>query len=139
MAHCIKLISRWECLSQKGNRVREFYLQAMAQLLQSDSLEAARDLIHSISVVAFSKSEGNNDKGLPVVSETCKAQLKTRLAEGVLLCVNEDDHSTEVPKLNEALHTDLKAWVTEICENRLQHIMVTETIFISFQKLSQIS
>lgn len=48
----------------------------MAQLLQSDSLEEARELIHSISVVAFSESEGNDDKGLPVVSETCKAQLK---------------------------------------------------------------
>lgn len=76
VAHCIKLISWWECLRQRGNRVREFYLQAMAQLLQSDTLEDTRELIHSIAVVAFSESEGNDYKGLPVVSETCKTQLK---------------------------------------------------------------
>lgn len=52
VAHCVKLISRWECLRQKGNRVREFYLCPMAQLLQSDSLEDARELIYSIAVVA---------------------------------------------------------------------------------------
>lgn len=116
VAHCIKLISRWECLRQRGNRVREFYLRAMAQLLQSDTLEDARELIHSIAVVAFSESEGNDDKGFPVVSETCKTHLKRRFSDVVLPCASEDDHLTEVTGIEETLHTDLKTWVTEICE-----------------------
>ncbi|CAJ0947961.1 unnamed protein product [Ranitomeya imitator] len=104
VAHCIKLISRWECLRQAGNRVREFYLRAMAQLLQSTSLDDARELIHSISVVAFSESEGNDDRGTPVLSETSKVQLKRRIAEGrVLPTVTEDDYGVEMKEQEDEL------------------------------------
>ena len=68
VAHCIKIISRWDCLRKKGNRVREFYLRAMAQLLQSVTMDQAKELIRSIVVVALSESEGSDAKGTPVFS-----------------------------------------------------------------------
>lgn len=86
----------------------------MAQLLQSDLLEDARELIYSIAVVAYSESEGNDGKGIPVVLETCKAQLKRRIAVGALPCVTEVDHSVEPTGIDETLYTDPKMWVTEI-------------------------
>ena len=72
VAHCIKIISRWDCLRKKGNRLREFYLRAMAQLLQSVTMDQAKELIRSIVVVALSESEGSDAKGTPVFSEICK-------------------------------------------------------------------
>lgn len=40
-------------------------------------------------------------------------------------CVTEEDHSVEVTGIDDTLHTDLKMWVTEICEeshmNAAQH------------------
>ena len=121
VAHCIKLISQWDCLRKQRPRVREFYIRAMAQLLQSQSMEDARDRIRSIVIVASSETEGNDDSGLPVISETCKTQLKRRIAEGCvhLPSIQEDD--LEV-KTIDPLHTDmshtteLKRWVTDICD-----------------------
>lgn len=76
VAHCIKLITRWECLRKKGRRVKDFYVRALAQILQSNSIADARHLIQSIAVVTLSESEGNDEAGTPVMSEICKTSLK---------------------------------------------------------------
>ena len=89
----------------------------MAQLLQSQSMEDARALTRSIIVVALSESEGNDDRGLPVNSETCKTELKRRIAEGRVPIPSLDDElDVETNDPPHADTTELKNWVADICE-----------------------
>jgi hypothetical protein len=121
VAHCIKLITRWECLRKKGRRVKDFYVRAFAQLLQCHSIEDARHLIQSIAVVALSESEGNDEHGRPVNSEICKTGLKKRIAEGYNpdICLDDDMDQSGVTETSShsvtECNTDARSWVAEIC------------------------
>lgn len=121
VAHCVKLISRWECLRKKSNRVREFYLRAMGQLVQITSLDEARQLISQIAVVALSESEGMDEQGMPVSSETCKLAIKDLIAKGSSaeeketkdpMASGEDEKMSQMKECQ----TDAQRWASEICE-----------------------
>lgn len=107
---------------KKTNRVREFYLRAMGQLVQITSLDEARQLIRSIAIIAFSESEGMDEQGMPVSSETCKLAIKDLIAKGP----SAEEKETVEPKESgedekmlgqmKECQTDAQRWASEICE-----------------------
>lgn len=118
VAHCIKLVTRWECLRKKVKRVKEFYIRAVAQLITSVSLTDAKDLIKAIFIVALSEAEGCDEMGKTLMSESSKVFLKKRIAEGcVALPAEEFEDETDIPEPKEKLDacsTDLKQWVVNL-------------------------
>ncbi len=81
VAHCIKMICQWDCLKKKTHRIKDFFVRSMAQLLKSQSMDDAKELLHSITIVALSEAEGNDSSGVPLISERCNKYLKARIAE----------------------------------------------------------
>ncbi|KAA0713704.1 120.7 kDa protein in NOF-FB transposable element [Triplophysa tibetana] len=56
---------------------------------------------------------------IKLISRNMQSTAERGISVGVLPCVTEDDHSVELTGIDETLHTDLKMWVTEICEEAL--------------------
>ncbi|GAA6084538.1 golgin subfamily A member 6-like protein 22 isoform X1 [Tachysurus ichikawai] len=81
VAHCIKMICQWDCLKKKPHRIKDFFVRSMAQLIMSQSMEDARELLRYITIVALSETEGNDSSGAPNISERCKKYLKARIAK----------------------------------------------------------
>lgn len=117
VAHFIKMVSRWECLRSKTKRIREFYIRAMGQLVQAATLDEARELVQSIVVVALSESEGKDNAGIPVMSETCKDKLKRRFGgqEDVYVTNTDEDVQHKEEHIEEC-KSEVQNWVRNICE-----------------------
>ena len=121
VAHCIKMITQWECLRKKGSRVKGFYVRALAQVVQCVSIDDARQLIQSITVVALSESEGNDESGAPVISEVCKGNLKKRIADGKYNPALADEMAKDGQIMETSMNsledcnTEAQSWVANIC------------------------
>ncbi|XP_060748439.1 chromobox protein homolog 1a isoform X2 [Tachysurus vachellii] len=116
VAHCIKMICQWDCLKKKPHRIKDFFVRSMAQLLMSQSMEDARELLHNITIVALSEKEGNDSSGAPNISERCKKYLKARIAEECVIIPDVEGEDLEKVDPCEQTQTDLQQWVTDICE-----------------------
>ncbi|CAL9701890.1 unnamed protein product [Knipowitschia caucasica] len=116
VAHCIKMICQWECLKKKTPRIKHFFVRAMAQLIKSQSLKHAKKLIHAITVVALSEAKGSDSFGIPLTSELCKKYLKAQIAEESVVIPVEEGKGLENGDPCDPIHTDLRQWVTDICE-----------------------
>ena len=60
VAHVMKNITMWPCLHGKTERVRQFYIRSMAQLIQCTEVDDARNLLDAIFTVALSETEGRD-------------------------------------------------------------------------------
>ncbi len=120
VAHCIKMICQWDCLKKKTHRIKDFFVRSMAQLLKSQSMDDAKELLHSITIVALSEAEGNDSSGVPLISERCKKYLKARIAEESVVIPDVEGEDLEKADqtqwAGDQTQTDLRQWVTEICE-----------------------
>ncbi len=76
-------------------------------------MDDAKELLCSITIVALSEAEGNDSSGVPLISERCKKYLKARIAEESV--VIPDVEGEDLEKADQT-QTDLRQWVTEICE-----------------------
>ncbi len=126
VAHCIKMISQWDCLKKKTHHIKDFFVRSMAQLLKSQSMDDAKELLRSITIVALSEgndssqTEGNHSSGVPLISERCKKYLKARIAEESVVIPDVEGEDLEkadqMQWVGDQTQTDLRQWVTEICE-----------------------
>lgn len=120
VAHCIKMICQWDCLKNKPHRIKDFFVRSMAQLLKSQSMEDAREILRNITIVALSETEGNDSSGAPNISERCKKYLKAQIAEEcVIIPEIEGENLEKVDPCEQSYgptQTDLREWVTDICE-----------------------
>ncbi|GAA6077502.1 uncharacterized [Tachysurus ichikawai] len=88
----------------------------MAQLLMSQSMEDARELLRNITIVALSETEGNDSSGAPNISESCIKFLKARIAEECVIIPDIEGEDLEKVDPCEQTQTDLRQWATDICE-----------------------
>ncbi|XP_061154987.1 protein orai-2 isoform X1 [Syngnathus typhle] len=117
VAHCIKMICRWDCLKNKRPRVKDFFVRSIAQLLKSQCLQHAKELLRAITIVALSETEGNDNSGAPIPSEKCKKYLRAQIAEEFVPISDEEVEGQEPSDgLNQHIQTNVREWVTEICE-----------------------
>ncbi|MEQ2274383.1 hypothetical protein XENORESO_019948 [Xenotaenia resolanae] len=110
------MICQWDCLKNKSHRVKDFFVRAIAKLLQSQCLDHAKQLIHAITVVALSEAEGNDSSGVPLESEMCKKYLKTQITEDSIIIPAEDTKEAHQVDPFDEIQTDLHGWVSNICE-----------------------
>ncbi|KAM3615328.1 uncharacterized protein V6R79_000278 [Siganus canaliculatus] len=76
-----------------------------------------KKLLHAITVVALSESEGDDSSGAPLPSEMCKKYLKAQIAEEFVSIPDEEVEGQEpVDAGTHQIQTDARQWVTEICE-----------------------
>ncbi|KAF5904350.1 NOF-FB transposable element, partial [Clarias magur] len=117
VAHCIKMICQWDSLKNKTHRIKDFFVRSIVQLLKSQSLNHAKELIRAITIVALSEAEGNDSSGAPLTSEMCKNYLKAQIAEESVFIPEEvEGEKLEEANLCNEILTDLRQWVTEICD-----------------------
>ena len=91
-------------------------MRSIAQLVKSQSVEHAKNLIRAITTVALSEAEGNDSSGAPLPSERCKKYLKAQIAEEVVIIPDEKVEGQEPPDACDHIQTTARQWVTEICE-----------------------
>ncbi len=116
VAHCIKMICRWDCLKKKTHRIKDFFVRSIAQLLMSQSMDDARELLRCITIVALSETEGSDNSGATLISERCKKYLKARIAEECVIIPDVEGADLEEVDPCDQTQTDLQQWVTDICE-----------------------
>ncbi len=114
------MICQWDCLKKKTHRIKDFFVRSMAQLLKSQSMDNAKELLRSITIVALSEAEGNDSSGVPLISERCKKYLKARIAEESVVIPDVEsgdlEKADQTQWVGDQTQTDLRQWVTEICE-----------------------
>nr|XP_049584403.1 tRNA (guanine-N(7)-)-methyltransferase non-catalytic subunit wdr4 isoform X1 [Syngnathus scovelli] len=136
IAHCIKMICRWDCLKNKRPCVKDFFVRSIAQLLKSQCLQHAKELLRAITIVALSETEGNDSSGAPIPSEKCKKYSRAQIAEEFVPISDEEVEGQEPGNaLNQYIQTNVRQWVTEVCEESrslpwLVRIETTSTSFI---------
>lgn len=90
-------------------------------------MEHAKQLLHAITIVALSESEGNDSSGAPLPSERCKKYLKVQIAEESVSIPDEEVKGQEpVDACDQQIQTNVRQWVTQICEESRSLAMADE-------------
>uniref|UniRef100_T1JFD5 MULE transposase domain-containing protein n=1 Tax=Strigamia maritima TaxID=126957 RepID=T1JFD5_STRMM len=88
VAHLVKLVCNWKCLTCFISRAREFFIRCVVQILQSDSLTDIQELIRAILIMSlcnYEEKSASLQKDCPC--EISKKWLKERISSN---CRNDD-------------------------------------------------
>jgi hypothetical protein len=96
VAHFIKSVTRWKCLRNRDQRIREFYVRGVARLVLSTTLLEAKTIILALLVVSLTSTEGmSQSTGRRVPCEKYKQKMKelysTADVNNLLSEINEED------------------------------------------------
>lgn len=130
-AHLMNLIKNNKALNSPGTwkKVRDFYMRCIAILIQTKSLEFAKNQIYSVLIVSKSKTEGiSESSGDEVPCETHKRSIINTIIEGVdesiyesenketALDDSDEQNNTEIEYLQQ-LSSPFQTWLDDIVKS----------------------
>lgn len=125
-AHLMNLIKKNKALNSPGTwkKVKDFYMRCITILIQTKTLEFAKNQIYSVLIVAKSKTEGiSASSGDEVPCELHKRSIINTIIEGFDESENtekapeeSDEYNTEIEYLQQ-LSSPFQTWLDEIVKS----------------------